>query len=121
MTEPGPLGEEAARLFGAAQQWLHRVALDPATAKLATGSAECCWCPLCQLIAAARGERGELADRLAEAMAAMTDLQRALAGLLRSVTEPTSDRPARDGAGPDRPAHNVQKIDLSGQPAGEEG
>jgi hypothetical protein len=111
MTEPGPLGEEATRLLGAAQQWLHRVVLDPATAKVATGSPECCWCPLCQLIAAARGDRPELAERLSEAMAAMTDLQGALAGLLRSVTETSSA--AEAGQGP--PARDVQRIDLSGE------
>jgi hypothetical protein len=108
MTEPGPLGEEAARLLGVAQQWLHRAVLDPATAKVATGSPECCGCPICQLIAAARGDRPELAERLSEARAAMSDLQAALAGLLRSVTESTPDAPGR-------PAGGVQRIDLSGE------
>src|SRR5690242_8676578 len=50
-SEPGPLAEEAARLVGAAQDWLHRVVADPDTARIATGAPECCWCPLCQLIA----------------------------------------------------------------------
>lgn len=116
MTEPGPLGEEAARLLGVAQQWLHRAVLDPATAKVATGAPECCWCPFCQLIAAARGDRPELAGRVSEAMAAMSDLQGALAGLLRSVTESMpgseagTDRPQQD-----HPSGGVQRIDLSGE------
>lgn len=108
MTEPGPLGEEAARLLGVAQQWLHRAVLDPATAKVATGSPECCGCPFCQLIAAARRDRPELAERLSETMAAMSHLQGALAGLLRSVVEPTP-------GGQDPPAGGVQRIDLSGE------
>jgi hypothetical protein len=111
MTEAGPLGEEATRLLGAAQEWLHRVVLDPSTAKVATGSAECCWCPLCQVIAAARGDRPELAARMSDALGAMTELQSALAGLLRSVTEP----PERSDSA-DRPARTVHRIDLSDQP-----
>jgi len=112
MTEPGPQtgppGEEAARLLGAAQDWLHRVVLDPATARVATGSQECCWCPLCQLIAAMRGNRPELTERLSEALGALTELQTALAGLLRSPAEPTP--PA------ERPARTVHRIDLSDPP-----
>lgn len=117
MTEAGPrgeagsLGEEGSRLLGAAQEWLHRVVLDPSTAKVATGSSECCRCPLCQVISAARGDRPELAARVSEALGAMTELQSALAGLLRSVTEPT-ERP--DPA--ERPARTVHRINLSDPP-----
>jgi hypothetical protein len=78
--EPGPLAEEAARLVGAAQEWLHRVVGDPAGSRIATGAEECCWCPLCQLIATLRGERPELLERLA-------DTQAALAGVLRAVAD----------------------------------
>jgi len=115
MTDAGPLGEEAARLLGAAQDWLHRTVLDPATAKVATGSPECCWCPLCQLIAALRGNRPELTERLSEALGALTELQTALAGLLRGVTVPAAagEQPPAD----ERPARTVHRIDLSGEPA----
>jgi hypothetical protein len=106
-TETGPLGEEAARLLGAAQDWLHRVVLDPATARVATGSPECCWCPLCQLIAAMRGNRPELTERLSEALTALTELQTALARLLR----PAAEQPMPD----QRPARTVHRIDLSDQ------
>jgi hypothetical protein len=78
--EPGPLAEEAARLVGAAQEWLHRVVGDPAGSRIATGAPECCWCPLCQLIATLRGERPELVERLA-------DTQVALAGALRALAD----------------------------------
>jgi len=113
MTEAGPLGEEATRLLGAAQDWLHRVVLDPGTAKVATGSPECCWCPLCQLIAAARGSRPELTERLSEALGALTELQAALAGLLRGVTEPA----AAGEPEAERPARTVHRIDLADEPA----
>lgn len=75
----GPLAEEAAKLIGAAQDWLHRTLGDPATARLANGSQECCWCPVCQLIATLRGDRREVSDRLAEAQAAVAGLLHALA------------------------------------------
>lgn len=113
MTEAGPLGEEAARLLGAAQDWLHRTVLDPATARVATGSAECCWCPLCQLIAALRGNRPELTERLSEALGALTELQAALAGLLRGFAEPAA---AGDPPPAERAARTVHRIDLSGEP-----
>ncbi len=132
MTETGPLGEEAARLLAAAQEWLHRTVLDPSTARVATGSPECCWCPLCQLVAAARGNRPELAERLATGLAAMTELQGALAGLLRSASEaaaagqgaagqaaesppagPSPSGPSAAKPADERPARAVQRIDLS--------
>jgi hypothetical protein len=115
MTETGPLGEEAARLVGAAQDWLHRMVLDPATARVATGSQECCWCPLCQLIAALRGNRPELTERLSEALGGLTELQAALAGVLRRVTEPAAAGESPPPA--ERPARTVHRIDLSAEPA----
>jgi hypothetical protein len=80
--EPGPLAEEAARLVGAAQDWLHRVVGEPDTPRMATGAPECCWCPLCQLIATLRGERPDLVERLADGQAALAGTFRALADAL---------------------------------------
>ena len=48
---------------------------------------------------------------MSDALAAMTELQSALGGLLRSVTEP----PERSDAA-DRPARTVHRINLSDQP-----
>jgi hypothetical protein len=78
-SEPGPLADEAVKLIGAAQEWLHRVAGNSETARIANGSPECCWCPLCQLIATVRGDRPEVTERLAETQIALAGLFRALA------------------------------------------
>ena len=106
MTEPGPLAEELTRFFGAAQAWVQRSILDPATARVATGSPECCQCPLCQVVEAVRGERPELLERFAE-------VQSSVAQLLRSLTEPGVE-PTTEA-----PEPRVHKIDLSGE-SGEE-
>jgi hypothetical protein len=118
MTEPGPLPEEAVRLIGAAQDWWHRTVGDPATARIATGAPECCWCPLCQLIATLRGDRPELLERLAETQTALTATLAALAdavGFARpGAPEPEADQPEADHPKPTRRAGSsrVQSIPL---------
>ncbi len=87
MTESAALAQEAARLLGAAQQWLQRAATEPGGVGLATGSPQCCWCPLCQLVAALRGERPELTERLVQALGAVTELQAARAGIVQALRE----------------------------------
>jgi len=95
--EPGPLAEEAARLVGAAPDWLHRVVGEPDSPRIATGAPECCWCPVCQLIATLRGDRPELVERLAEAQTALAGVLRALADAAKPAgREPTGDQPSAD-------------------------
>ena len=110
--EPGPLAEEAARLVAAAQDWVHRVVGEPDTARIATGAPECCWCPVCQLIAMLRGDRPELVERLADAQTALAGVLRALADAAKpagrpptadqssaqqsSAEQPTADQPAAE-------------------------
>lgn len=106
MTEPGPLAEELARFLGATHDWLQRSVLDPATARISTGAPECCWCPICQLVSAVRGDRPELLERLGE-------VQASIVSLLRTVTE-SAPTPTAPEAGP-----RVHKIDLSGAAGGE--
>jgi hypothetical protein len=101
--EPGPIGEEAARLLSAAQDWFHRTLGDPSTARIAVGSAECAWCPLCQLITVLRGERPDISDKFAETQTAVAGLLRALADAATSMT------PHDDGR---TEANRVHKIDL---------
>jgi hypothetical protein len=114
-SEPGPLTDETARLIGAAQDWWHRAVTDPATAKIATGAPECCWCPLCQLIATLRGERPELLDRLAETQAALTATLRALAeaaglGGWSRPSEPEQTEPSDEPAEPGTPRTTGSRI-----------
>jgi len=81
---PGPgLGsaaEEAARLFEAVQDWAKRSAGSGASSvgeRIATGSAECQLCPVCQLIGLVRATRPEVAEHLAEAAASLLAAVRA--------------------------------------------
>jgi hypothetical protein len=89
--EPGPLADEAAKLIGAAQEWLHRVAGNPESARIANDSPECCWCPLCQLIATVRGDRPEVTERLVEAQTALAGLLRALADTASGAARPSAE------------------------------
>ena len=95
----GAAAEEAARLVDALGQWLAArsaprtggpVDLGYLDTHIATGSAECTLCPLCQLIALGRQASPELAHRLDEAMQAFLTLARtALDGLERQrASEP---------------------------------
>lgn len=78
---PPSLADEAVRMLSFAQDWLQRSLSSPqATSNIATGSADCQWCPVCQVISVLRGERPELAERFAET-------QTALAGLVHVMTD----------------------------------
>lgn len=109
----GSVGEEAAKLFGALSDWAREQRQDYAgTASeatsafssalheldehVATGSADCRYCPVCQVIHVVRGTSPEVRTHLA--MAA-SSLMNAAAGLLATQTGQRS-----------RPG--VQKIDL---------
>ena len=71
--------EEAERLVATALAALSVAA--NSTAGFATGSAECCVCPVCKAIAAARDPDPEFAERLASGVG---DLAVGLAGVLRA-------------------------------------
>ncbi|HEY2041978.1 MAG TPA: hypothetical protein VGH11_04810 [Jatrophihabitans sp.] len=105
--ETGTLGEEASKLMAAAQDWFHRTLGDPSTAKIATGTPECAWCPVCQMIGVLRGDRPELSERFAET-------QVAVAGLLRALAEAASASVQQHSAHSHEGPTGVQKIDLDG-------
>ncbi|HEY6749604.1 MAG TPA: hypothetical protein VI357_28285 [Mycobacteriales bacterium] len=86
MTAPGPIGDEARALVAAARDWAARTFPD-VEAHLATGSAECQWCPLCRAVAALRTP--ETADRIAGA-------DTAAAGALAAVLDALTTAPARE-------------------------
>lgn len=106
--EPNParpaLGEEAAKLLAGVQEWARRTFPEPEGGH----SSECQWCPLCQLMALVRGDRPEVADRLAEAGNAMAAAVRAL---LESADRP-SPRPGPQPTPDTGPRPRVQRIDL---------
>jgi hypothetical protein len=97
--QPGPLGEEAVRLVEAMSQWLSaQWARGGADLPLATGSAECRVCPVCQILSAVRHTRPEVFGHL-------TDATSSLVAALRTAVESHAAHPA-DGRG------GVERIDL---------
>ncbi len=110
---PGSLGEEARRLAEAIAGWSQE---HGAGFVAGAGTAqECRYCPLCQLIGLARGDRPEVAARLAEAGRSVAEALRTLL-VPPGTDEPDADHGAADcpPAGPD-PAgapHRVQRIDV---------
>ena len=113
----GSVAEEAAKLLHALQDWAKESGSEYAGAAasaaegaasavhridehIATGSAECAYCPVCRVISAVRATSPEVRQHLTTAG---TSLLHAAAGLLATVPEPSKQR--RDGP--------VEKIDLS--------
>ena len=59
--------------------------------------AECAWCPICQLIAALRGERPDMTDKLAAAAAAVVDVVGSLLNPPPGRTSGPADDPPGTG------------------------
>ncbi|GAB3859357.1 hypothetical protein ACFPIJ_20330 [Dactylosporangium cerinum] len=89
--------EEAERLVATALAALSVAA--NSTAGFATGSAECCVCPVCKAIAAARDPDPEFAERLATGVG---DLAVGLAGVLRAFGQ-QQPKPASTPETPEPP------------------
>ncbi len=97
--QPGPLGEEAVRLVEAMSQWLSaQWGRGGADWPLATGSAECRVCPVCQLLAVVRQTRPEVFGHLADASSSFV-------AAVRTAVESHAEH----GAGG---RHGVERIDL---------
>ncbi len=130
----GPLGEEAARLASALQDWTARTFPPPARdagadagagaddgagagaghrhGGIATGAPECSLCPLCRLISVLRGEDPELTARLLDAGTAVVSAVRGIADALAERSgspEPPAPRPAGDGA-----PRRVERVEFDG-------
>ncbi|RJQ69614.1 hypothetical protein D5S17_30985 [Pseudonocardiaceae bacterium YIM PH 21723] len=88
--EPRQLADEAKLLFeaiaGKADPWLQKMAAETASGE--HSPATCGWCPLCAVLAVLRGERPELAVKLAEQASGLLTTLRLL------VDQQTSGGPA---------------------------
>jgi len=107
----GALGEEAAKLLQALQDWTHENSgdagrkapgelLSDLNEHIATGGKDCRYCPVCQLIAAVRATSPEVKHHLG--VAASSLLQAAAVVL---ATQPASSR---------SDSEPVERIDLDG-------
>lgn len=136
--EVGSLGEEAMRLLGALSGWATqhgaeaqhgaedvvrqaaegvRAAAHGFEEHLATGAAECTWCPVCRTVHAVRTLSPEVTSHLG---AAATSLVRAAAALM-ATTVPhgaaEKESTATDGAAaPESSGDRVQRIPLDDGP-----
>ncbi|HWH28350.1 MAG TPA: hypothetical protein VNU26_05205 [Mycobacteriales bacterium] len=98
--EVGSAAEEAARLFAALEEWARaRAGSFVDDEHLATGSAECRVCPVCQAIGALRHVRPEAVEHLLDAAASL------VAALRATATTPAGEEQPR--------APRVERIDVS--------
>jgi hypothetical protein len=108
----GSIGDEAAKLLGALSEWATEhgsglgdlagqaaAAVQDLSDHVATGSAECTYCPVCRTVHAVRQTSPEVRAHLATAA---TSLVQAAAGLLATQVSP-------DASGR---AQRVERIDL---------
>jgi hypothetical protein len=93
--EVGTVAEEAAKLIGALSGWARGV-----EDHLATGAAECTYCPVCRTVHALRQTTPEVRTQLATAA---TALLQAASGLLATAVPDRGHQPDRAG---------VEHIDL---------
>lgn len=95
--QPGPLAEEAARLFEAVSEWARSAVGDVSMPSIGSGP-ECQACPICQLLALLRRTQPETFGHLADASASMV-------AAMRTVVERHDHGGGRRGPG-------VERIDL---------
>src|SRR5215468_4464159 len=94
----GRATSDAGRLLAdAVHEWARARFGDPETAHIATGAPECAWCPICQLIAALRGDRPDVSDKLAAAATAVVDVVGSLLNPPPGRTSDSAEHPTRTG------------------------
>ena len=93
MNDVGSAAEEAVKLFAAMEDWARRKASHVLDEQhIATGSAECQICPVCQGIGVLRHVRPEAVEHMLDAAASF------IAALKTAVATPSHDEPARRAA-----------------------
>jgi hypothetical protein len=101
VNDVGSAAEEAVKLFAAMEDWARRKASHVLDEQhIATGSAECQVCPVCQGIGVLRHVRPEAVEHMLDAAASF------VAALKTAVSTPAPDESARRGA-------TVQHISVS--------
>ena len=92
MTDVGSAAEEAVKLFAAVEDWARKKASHVLDEEhVATGSAECQMCPVCQGIGVLRHVRPEAVEHLLDAAASF------VAALKTTVSPPPAEGPPRNG------------------------
>jgi hypothetical protein len=93
VNDVGSAAEEAVKLFAAMEDWARRKASHVLDEQhIATGSAECQICPVCQGIGVLRHVRPEAVEHMLDAAASF------IAALKTAVATPSHDEPARRAA-----------------------
>ena len=93
MSDVGSAAEEAVKLFAAMEEWARRKASHVLDEQhIATGSAECQICPVCQGIGVLRHVRPEAVEHMLDAAASF------IAALKTAVATPAPSEPARRAA-----------------------
>jgi len=92
VTDVGSAAEEAVKLFAAVEDWARKKASHVLDEEhVATGSAECQMCPVCQGIGVLRHVRPEAVEHLLDAAASF------VAALKTTVSPPPAEGPSRNG------------------------
>ena len=116
----GSVGDEAAKLLDALQDWAG-TAGSPGMAEqlhalnehVATGGTECLYCPVCQLIGKARETSPEIRSHLAVGVSSL--LQAAAALIESRAPKPSASSSSSTAGSPPDPSR-VTKIDLDEEP-----
>jgi hypothetical protein len=106
----GSLGEEAAKLLSAAQDWVQKMSERTA---IATGAPECEVCPVCQLIAVVRGDRPDLVEKIGNT--ARTVVNAVVAALAAPHTHNGAEPATGATSDPPGSGRRVERIDLMGR------
>jgi hypothetical protein len=105
------LGADVAKLVTAVQDWARSAFSGGHGAQPGAAPTECVpWCPICQFAGVLRGEHPEVAERLAEAGAALAGALKALSDAALTRAQPAQPGDGRNGR--PKPAPRVQHIRL---------